>query len=787
VGGVATLLLALGAATWAATGIGGAASNNVVVSMTVPSATTLDASTCPSYDPARTSFGTLLPGAAAVTTADCNVLFGSTNDTATLRTYQSDATSSAMASDPTTRTEDLPYSRVLDLDMTDATTGWAVGDGVAANRLRRTVDGGATWNSVASPIGGSGKAVSAPNLNDVWAARYSNSQVIRSANGGSTWTSIPLPSPTAKTTSLSAIDGSNAWIVGSDGASNNIWRTIDGGANWTIACGGCSGSSSLTDIYVVPGTTTGWATDTLGTVWATTNGTDWSSQMTSGSSLQAVTAYDTQHVAAVGSSGQVFVSANGGATWANRSTSPGWTLRVASYLPSGVLWVAGEHGLVGRSANDGATWTVIGNRVEPTVTYDGEATSDTTFVASTSGDMFYRTADTGATWTPATVPTPGESWADITGSDGARMWRVGSRGRIDASTDGATWSAQTSGTSDALYAAAALTRQVVVAVGSNGTIVRTTDGGATWASVTSGTTATLRAISSNGDGIVWIVGDGGAMLRSSDAGATFTTFSSGTTRMLSAVASLGPNDVLVGDAVGFLRRSTDGGATWSTITMTGVSGGTPISALKVVAGTSTIWVTASQYLARSADAGTTWSVQSMGSGHFLDDVDVVDSMTAWASGRFGELERTTDGNLTKTTTSGTSGTRIMTSVYARGRDNAISGGEGGVIQTVDPGTGVPDYDGAAASWTGSGFFGVCLRAAPGAGSTWPTTGSCTQANGTNWRALPAHGGLAAASVASTLAPGTTTASFRFGMLVPANLPANSYRAPVTFEVTAPAG
>jgi photosystem II stability/assembly factor-like uncharacterized protein len=440
-----------------------------------------------------------------------------------------------------------------------------------------------------------------------------------------------------------------------------------------------------------------------------------------------------------------------------------------------------------RSVNDGSAWTTVANRVEPTATFNGEATSDTSFVAGTSGDLFFRSADSGATWTSATTPTPGESWADITGADGARMWRVGSRGRIDATTDGSTWTSQTSGTSEALYAADAVTRQLVLAVGSNGTIIRTTDGGTTWASVASGTTSTLRAVASNGDGVVWIVGDSGTMLRSADYGATFTSFPSGTTRMLSSVSAFSPTDVLTGDAGGFLRRSTDGGTTWSTLTLPAATSGMPVSAVKVLTGTSTIWATIGSHLIRSTNAGTTWSDQSTGSGTFLDDLDVVDASTAWASGRFGSLRRTTDANATLTTFSGSSGTRMLTAVLARGRDNAISVGEGGVVNVVDPGSGVPDYDGAAASWTGTGFFGICLRAAPGTGSSWPTTGTCAQANGTSWRALPAHGGLAAASVASTLAPGTTTASFRFGMLVPANLAANTYRAPVTFEVTAPSG
>ena len=73
---------------------------------------------------------------------------------------------------------------------------------------------------------------------------------------------------------------------------------------------------------------------------------------------------------------------------------------------------------------------------------------------------------------------------------------VGAAGTILRTTDGgATWTLQTSGTTNALNAVSFVDAKTGTAVGVRGTIVRTTDGGATWTPQTSGTTETLNGVS----------------------------------------------------------------------------------------------------------------------------------------------------------------------------------------------------------------------------------------------------------------------------------------------------
>jgi uncharacterized delta-60 repeat protein len=76
--------------------IGSGASSGTVVGATVPSATSIDATLCPPLLAGTTDFGVVMPGSSSVTTNDCIVDFGSSNDTAMLRVGQSDRAGRAM-------------------------------------------------------------------------------------------------------------------------------------------------------------------------------------------------------------------------------------------------------------------------------------------------------------------------------------------------------------------------------------------------------------------------------------------------------------------------------------------------------------------------------------------------------------------------------------------------------------------------------------------------------------------------------------------------------------------
>lgn len=95
---VLTMLACLAAVVIAAPGQ--AASSSTVVTMEVPSATSLVATGCAPDVAGTTAFGTALPGTPTFTTADCSLTWGSSNDSSSLRIAQSDRAGAAMYARP---------------------------------------------------------------------------------------------------------------------------------------------------------------------------------------------------------------------------------------------------------------------------------------------------------------------------------------------------------------------------------------------------------------------------------------------------------------------------------------------------------------------------------------------------------------------------------------------------------------------------------------------------------------------------------------------------------------
>ena len=151
-------------------------------------------------------------------------------------------------------------------------------------------------------------------------------------------------------------------------------------------------------------------------------------------------------------------------------------------------------------------------------------------------------------------------------ADADRGWAVGTGGTILKTTDGgASWSVQTAPVGDALHSVDAVDgNHAWVAVGSFGDILRTTDGGSTWEARATGSGDILYAIDFVTADSGWVVGSFGDIRHTADGGLSWME-----------QHDVPPHDWLYGlefvDAhrgwtVGFggkIMATTDGGATWS--------------------------------------------------------------------------------------------------------------------------------------------------------------------------------------------------------------------------------
>lgn len=108
------------------------ASSTTTVSATVPSATSLSTGGCPTGS--ATQLGIVLPGSSTVTSADCSVTFGSSNDSSMLRIHQADREGFAMFRPASSVALHAPFD-------TDGRQTVKTGTSSSAHDIVRLVDG----------------------------------------------------------------------------------------------------------------------------------------------------------------------------------------------------------------------------------------------------------------------------------------------------------------------------------------------------------------------------------------------------------------------------------------------------------------------------------------------------------------------------------------------------------------------------------------------------------------------------------------------------------------------
>ena len=214
-----------------------------------------------------------------------------------------------------------------------------------------------------------------------------------STDGGNTWSNKLISGPAAAATigDISPVDATTAWIVSSgSGSQNGIWKTTNGGTNWT---------KQTTAPF---STTTSFAN--VVHFWDANNGFCAGDPFGTGANLRF----------------EMYTTTNGGTTWTNIPTGTAPTpLNGAEYGYTSKITVLGDNIWLGTdlgrllySPNRGASWQAFQT---PAVDFGGVTvsgfTADVAFKDSNNGLMvedqdgvgiLRSTADKGATWTDIT-------------------------------------------------------------------------------------------------------------------------------------------------------------------------------------------------------------------------------------------------------------------------------------------------------------------------------------------------------------------------------------------------
>jgi len=253
-----------------------------------------------------------------------------------------------------------------------ADLGWVVG---ASGTIRRTYNGGKTWYAQSSGTTSYLYSLDMRSIGSTtkgWAVGAGG--VIRHSPTGSSWTAQTSGTTANLYAVRFAADLQHGWIVGDAGT---FLRTINGGASWT----------KITVKYPFLWTTRtvteplrgldfvtndlGWA---VGTTWVigsdkyamiirtTDSGSNWQYQgmnvpADGRVTLNYVDFVDSNNGWAVGYSGVILRTSDGGAHWTKQNSGTTKTLNAVRFLNTNVGWVVGDGGLILHTTNGGTIWT----------------------------------------------------------------------------------------------------------------------------------------------------------------------------------------------------------------------------------------------------------------------------------------------------------------------------------------------------------------------------------------------------------------------------------------------
>lgn len=261
----------------------------------------------------------------------------------------------------------------------------------------------------------------------------------------------------------------------------------------------------------------------------------WEAETAGSQHLGGVSHASTSTAWAVGATGQILQTTDGGANWAPQVSGVATGLKAVCATSESAAIAVGNAGVILQTDDGGETWTPRAS----TVAHDLMAVdfgSATVGVAVGNNGVIVRTADGGLNWSPVTSPTSQPLYG-VAMADAQCGWAVGTGGTILRTVNGgASWDAGQSLSGDVdLYAVSALDRTTAWAAGDQGRIVMTTDGGRTWAFANTGVLPTLLSIDFTNRNLGWATGQTGTMLRTVDGGRSWSTVSPATEVNLQSV------------------------------------------------------------------------------------------------------------------------------------------------------------------------------------------------------------------------------------------------------------
>ena len=271
----------------------------------------------------------------------------------------------------------------------DSERGWAVGGN---GRISVTTDGGRTWRARRPPADDTlhdvffsdsqtGWLVCERSIYKIKSEDEPRSYLLKTTDGGETWTRIEVTKPDVilRLRRVVFTDSAHGWTFGEAGT---IYATTDGGASWT--------KQFVPTRHLLLGASffdnqQGWIVGGSGSIlWTADGGAQWrgiatnpdtrsrtiasttNAERTAATSqtstqptrprLNAVSFVDNKRGWAVGASGTVVSTVDGGRTWRNQNSNTDVDLLDVKFTNANEGWAVGAEGTIIHTTDGGRIW-----------------------------------------------------------------------------------------------------------------------------------------------------------------------------------------------------------------------------------------------------------------------------------------------------------------------------------------------------------------------------------------------------------------------------------------------
>ena len=273
---------------------------------------------------------------------------------------------------------------------------------------------------------------------------YTDSVVLMSTDSGDSWVLRDSVFSEKETRSIAALNSTNYFAVGgtSGGDPTGYTFSTTGGAQ-SVSSGLLQSVDVASGTYYTAGAVnqgTQLFPNYQGTVLKSTDGTNWTTQVSSGPKLYGISASDSSVAYAVGDNGTVQKTTNGGTNWSSQTTDSNYVLYGVDTVNATTAYAVGKNGSDGviLKTTDGTNWST-------TQTISGiplnaiSVTPDDPNVAFAVGDasLIMKTAD-GTTWVDAGFVGIGGGLSSIYTVSSTKAYAVGVLGSV-AKLDGTSW------------------------------------------------------------------------------------------------------------------------------------------------------------------------------------------------------------------------------------------------------------------------------------------------------------------------------------------------------------